>query len=134
MSDLWIPRTAIEAEWTMRIEAAKFEKMRVEAEADKIMSKIDRTRMLKDRVEQNLAFLNSRRAKIVLILEYRNAKRNLAALAAEEAALLRLLEMQEQDHDRLQSEINSLEKEAAKVGKVLRFKKREQREGEGSQD
>ena len=97
------------------------------------MSKIDRTRILISKVEQNLEFLSSRKARIILMLEYHNAKRNLNALRAEESALLLLLDQQERSHIKLVNEIKTLEEEAAKAGKVLRFKRRDE-EGEGSQD
>lgn len=129
MSDLWIPKTAIEAEWTMKIEAAKFERMQAEATADKITFRIARIRAMMDEVKRNLEFLSSHQAKIILILEYRAARRNLLALRAEEANLSKQLSDQEHAQDRLSSEIKSLEEEAAKVGKVLRFRGRGQNQG-----
>lgn len=131
MSDFWIPENPAIAQIVMKIDAVKFEITQVEAEADKVMAKIDRTRTLIYQVERNLEFLESRKARVILLTEYKIAKRNLSALKAEERGLLALMEQHERSHDRLHREINNLQQEAAKYsGKVLRFKKRDQ-EGQG---
>lgn len=109
----------------MRIEAAKFDKMRMEAQASRLMERLRKVRSAVVQLERNLEFLSSSRARVILLIEYRHVRKSLAALRHEEAVLRYGLSRCEDEHEKITNEINDLYAQAeAAACKVLRFRRR----------
>lgn len=111
----------------MRLEAAKFEKTRTEAERERASGRLEQVRAMKAQLADNLKFLGSNGARIVLLLEFKAARRNLHALEAEEARLARSLAYHERVMTRLDREVENIQREIDSApGKVIRFRKKDE--------
>lgn len=127
MTTIWQPNSKAEAELMMRIEATKFQMVKINAELAVASERLIRAKMLIDRIEENMGFLKSSSARIVSMVEYRTMGRELKALHYEKDTLTKIIKNYKFGQEALKKEIEDIVNELRNPGSnVLKFRRKDE--------
>ena len=127
MTTIWQPNSKAEAELMMRIEATKFQMVKINAELAVASERLIRAKMLIDRIEENMDFLKSPSARIVSMVEYRTMGRELKALNYEKDTLTKIIKNYKFGQEALKKEIEDIVNELRNAGSnVLKFRRKDE--------
>lgn len=125
MTTIWQPHNKIEAELMMRIEAAKFQMVKVNAEIAVASERLVRAKMLIDRLEENMKFLESPAAQIVSMIEYRAMNKELKALCHEKETLTKVIKNYKLGQEALKKEIEETINQLQGIGaNIIKFRRK----------